>query len=90
MIFTCGKTLFQRLEDRSERKRERKLDWHRYFTLLPRRIDNDRCVCLQYIERIGIPYMRTVMIHGSRYTSQMEHWRYEYRIPKPVYTEELD
>ena len=86
MLFKCGMPSSQRRKERSERLRERKLGWHRYFTLLPRRLydDDELCVWLQYIERKGTPYLRTVLIHGSGMRSQIEAWTYEYRIPAHV------
>ena len=84
MIFKCGIPSSQRRAERSARLRKRKLEWHRYFTLLPRRIDNDLCVWLQFIERKGSPYLRSALIHGSGVRVQIEDWNYAYRIPVHV------
>jgi len=88
MILTCGKPMLRRLDEYLARRREHKLNWHRYFTLIPRRIDDTRCVWLQVIERKGSTYTVRRRLPESSIVADFYRWRYDYRIPKPVHTKE--
>ena len=53
--------------------------WHRYFTLIPRRVNEQQIAWLQYIERRGEKYK------GMCQSPEMKaypcwRWRWEYRI----------
>jgi len=88
MILTCGKPLLERLDEHLARRRERRLNWHRYFTLIPRRIDENRCAWLQFVERKGTTYTFKRRLPESSIVADFEGWRYEYKLPKPVHTKE--
>lgn len=84
MILICGKPIYERLDEYFDKRKERKLDWHRYFTLVPRRIDNNRCVWLQFVERRGSIYTFRSRLPESSITADFYGWRYEYRIGEEI------
>lgn len=72
---------FHARANRQARKEAYLSDWHRYFALVPRRINDDELVWLQFIERKGEKY------RGMCYPPEMRphpcwRWRWEYRLPE--------
>lgn len=64
---------------KAEEKENRLKEWHRYFTLIPRRVNEEQLVWLQFVERKGEKYK------GMCYPPEMRphpcwKWRWEYRI----------
>jgi hypothetical protein len=64
---------------RVEAKEARLKEWHRYFALMPRRINDQQIAWLQFIERKGEKYK------GMCYPPEMRphpcwKWRWEYRL----------
>ena len=84
MILTCGKPILDRLDEYLVRRREHKLNWHRYFTLIPRRIDGNRCAWLQYVERKGNIYTFKRRLPESAIVADFYRWRYEYRTGEEI------
>ena len=70
MRLNCGPTL----EERAKARHYRKMEWHAYFALLPRRI-GQQCVWLEAIERKGKRHVFDTR-HGIT-----SYWTFEYRLP---------
>lgn len=79
MILICGKPILTRLDEYMARRREHKLNWHRYFTLIPRRLDDNRCAWLQFVERKGSIYTFKSRMPESAIVADFYGWRYEYK-----------
>lgn len=53
MIINCGIPRHERRAARAKAEFDRLSQWHPFFALLPRRIGQDRCVWLEWIQRKG-------------------------------------
>ena len=73
MKFNCGLTWAEKIAINNELRQQ----WHKWFALIPRRVENEECRWLEYIERKGESYMRVV---GIQTGMRVKRWRYEYRV----------
>ena len=71
MKFNCGLTWAEKIAINNELRQQ----WHKWFALIPRRVENKECRWLEYIERKGETY---IGITGMGV--KVRKWQYEYRV----------
>lgn len=74
MKFNCGPTWTKKITVNDELR----MHWHKWFALIPRRVSDEECRWLEYIERKGETYIG--ICFGSTPAIKVRKWRYEYRV----------